>query len=518
MQIRFPDSIHILSEAQTFRFTGTTEAVQDDIRVSLSKKEETLNVSLTADTTPVSFIRLYWHFSDAEKRPIPYKIYGDAWERTYGDAEWRGLCAHRCMPWVCAVSNGSDLNTDYQGRFTDCFGVKVRPSALCFWQYDGKGVLLWLDVRSGGLGVLLNGRTLDLCDILFETYTDTSAFKALRVFYFRLCDDPILPDHKVYGNNNWYYAYGNSSYEEILQDTDILMQGCKGLKNPPYMVVDDCWSKNRCDAPWDTLCDTFSDMKKLAEEISAKGARPGIWFRPLSDQTNVLPLQKMQNDNRFLDPSHPEVLAYVAKTVRMLCHEWGYKLIKHDFSTFDMFGAWGFQRPTVLAEGDWHFYNRHKTSAEIVLDLYKTISDAAGRDVLLLGCNVIGHLAAGTHQLNRIGDDTSGRTWDRTRKFGVNTLAFRMLHHKAFYDADADCIGITNAIDWRMNKKWLSILANSGTSLFVSPKPSDLTDQIRADLKEAYAVNSVQADTLEPLDWMENTCPEHWLLNGKEIA
>ena len=60
-------------------------------------------------------------------------------------------------------------------------------------------------------------------------------------------------------------------------------------------------------------------------------------------------------------------------------------------------------------------------------------------------------------------------------------------------------------------------MAKSGTPLFVSPKPSDLTDEIRASLVKAYKINSIQTDVLKPLDWMENAAPDRWLLNGKEI-
>lgn len=31
------------------------------------------------------------------------------------------------------------------------------------------------------------------------------------------------------------------------------------------------------------------------------------------------------------------------------------------------------------------------------------------------------------------------------------------------------------------------------------------------------ARNSAQRDALIPLDWMENICPERWLLNGREV-
>ena len=51
--------------------------------------------------------------------------------------------------------------------------------------------------------------------------------------------------------------------------------------------------------------------------------------------------------------------------------------------------------------------------------------------------------------LNRTGDDTSGRIWERTRRMGVNTLAFRLPQHNTFYHIDADCVGIFGMIHGR---------------------------------------------------------------------
>ncbi|PYT32182.1 MAG: hypothetical protein DMG58_10690 [Acidobacteria bacterium] len=43
---------------------------------------------------------------------------------------------------------------------------------------------------------------------------------------------------------------------------------------------------------------------------------------------------------------------------------------------------------------------------------------------------------------------TSGRDWNRTRRMGVNTLAFRGVQHGAFFATDADCVGIMAAVPW----------------------------------------------------------------------
>ena len=519
MKLRSPDIIALYAE-QDMHSAEEPSVRLGDAKAWTVFEDGRLTVCLTANETPVTYVRLRWNFREDERRNESVRIMGDAWERGYGELEWRGVIAQRCMPWMFAVSNGSDADPDTEGRFTECFSVKVRPAALCFWQYDTQGITLWLDVRNGGCGVLLGGRELNVCEVVFREYRNSTAFRACHRFCAALCDDARFADHKIYGSNNWYYAYGDSSHEEILSDTALVAKLCEGNENRPYMVIDDGWQPNPCDGPWHCGNERFPDMAALAEGMKQAGVRPGIWIRYLNDserQTEgILPEHRMPNDNKYLDPSHPDILALVTRDTKRIVN-WGYQLIKHDFSTYDIFATWGSQRAQSITDNGWHFYDRTKTSAEIVVNLYRTIREAAGDGVLILGCNVIGHLAAGLVELNRTGDDTSGREWERTRKYGVNTLAFRMMHNDTFYAADADCVGITGAIDWKLNREWLRALSVSGSPLFVSCKPGVLSESELDELRQAFARNSVQNDTLEPIDWMENTCPERWLLNGEEI-
>ena len=146
-------------------------------------------------------------------------------------------------------------------------------------------------------------------------------------------------------------------------------------------------------------------------------------------------------------------------------------LIKHDYTTYDLFGRWGNQMGSTLTRDGWTFAEGPvRTTAEVINELYRTIRDAA-TSALIIGCNTVSHLSAGPFEICRIGDDTSGREWARTRKMGVNSLAFRGAQHDAFYTADADCVGVTNAVPWELNRQWLDLLARSGTMLFVSLAP-----------------------------------------------
>jgi alpha-galactosidase len=134
---------------------------------------------------------------------------------------------------------------------------------------------------------------------------------------------------------------------------------------------------------------------------------------------------------------------------------------------------------------------------------------------LIIGCNTFGHLAAGLFELQQTGDDTSGREFDRTRRMGVNTLAFRGPQHRAFFDLDADCAPITPQLPWDLASRWLDLLARSGTALFVSPDPRALNSESKQAIKRAFATAAAAPHTAEPLDWMDTTTPGRWRIQGQ---
>jgi alpha-galactosidase len=334
-----------------------------------------------------------------------------------------------------------------------------------------------------------------------------------------MCTDPIFPEKPVYGSNNWYYAYGHSSQDEILADTDYLISLTEGLENRPFMVIDDCWQEHRTDeyigGPWKKCNERFRDMKGLAAAIKEKGAKPGIWMRLLLNIDSEIP-DSWRLYNQCLDPSHPDALEYIKADVDRIC-SWGYELIKHDFTTFDLFNRWGFQMHPYMTKDGWHFYDRSLTSAEVVIRLYEAILEASKPyGTLIIGCNTIGHLGAGLMHMHRIGDDTSGLMWERTLRMGVNTLAFRMPQHKTFFDIDADCVGVTGAIDWEKNRQWNHLLSRSGTVYFASIKPGILDEEQIREMKSSMEAASRQQDFLcVPLDWMESVYPEIWSISDE---
>ena len=492
--LRIPDSVKI-----------DCEESRHDAKIRYELNDDKLKVFVSAETSHVKFLKLRWNIKIREE----VSVMGDAWERTYASAGFAGLLAERALPWYFALRHKNG---------TDCVGVGVRPNAFVYFTVDAEGVTARCDLRSGTIGVELAGREIEVAEFMSKEY-GVEPFYALCDFCKKMSPDPILPKEKIYGGNNWYYAYGNSSYEEIISDCKLQAELAEGLENPPFMVIDDGWQVKRVQGPW-IPNEKYGDMKKIADEFKAMGVRPGIWFRPLRDESESIPEEwrfknRNQKDAEYLDPSHPEVLAHVASVIKQIVG-WGYELIKHDFSSFDVFGAWGFQRKRFLSEGDWRFYDNTKTSAEIYKTFLKTILDATDGKAYILGCNCVSHLTAGLCHINRIGDDTSGREWERTRSQGLNTLAFRLCQNNAFYVVDADCAGFMNGnIPFALNKKWVELLAKSGSPLFISAPNGAFNEDEKAFMKEMYKIASLQENVTAPIDYLYNSTPALWSIDGE---
>lgn len=507
---RIPDFVRLVTEEGIIQAKQEKESFSyDDVKLTCSKEGDDIGIHLTAGHTPVRFIILRFNGSLKNK----CRILGDAFERSYGNLEWRGINPQRIMPWYMLLSDGNESTG---------IGVKVRPNAMAFWMCDAQGITLWLDVRSGAKGVILSGKELKAATIVqLESEKDENPFSFAKRFCKTLCTDPILPKAPVYGSNNWYYAYGNSSEEEVLSDTSLLAELTEGLENRPYMVIDDCWqelalTKGAAGRPYERGNKKFPDMAGLAQKMKQTGVKPGIWIRPLETNESFLSeeVRGLRNRNT-LDPTVPGALKLIAEDMRRVTG-WGYELVKYDFATFDFYGGFYPEAIDVLKADGWTLHDRSQTSAEAIKALYKTLHDNAG-DAVVIGCNVIGHLAAGFIHLHRSGDDTSGNSFDRSVMMGVNTLAFRLPQHKAFFHMDADCVGITENIPWELNKRFLELLAKSGTPLFVSVKPSVITEEIKQDLKAAFKKASEQKEEMEPLDWFDTVIPSEYKVDGKLI-
>ncbi len=467
-----------------------------------------------ASADPLSRVEIEWKVSFGPDAAV----FGGDFERTYGDAAWRPVAGAAdaprggAMAWYCLVSDA--------GR-VDGYGVEVQPGAFAAWEVFPDRVRLSLDCRAGSDPVELGARTLDACRIVTRRgRAGESAFEAGRAFCRVMCPRPRLPSGPVYGYNDWYCAYGKNTAENFLADAAFIVSLVKGEEVRPYVVVDDGWQHGRQgSAPakaserWKGVNEKWGmGMDEVARRVKAMDARPGLWYRPF------LPDDGLPNEGVPMDPTDPGLEGRIRSDIKRFV-EWGYEMVKIDFITYEWCGKWGMDFAKSPVVGDlpkWR--DRSRTTAEVVRGLYAAMRDAAGDRALIIGCNAIDHFAAGLFELQRTGDDTSGEEWARTRKMGPNTLGMRAIHNDTFYRVDGDCFGLAKpgAIEWRLNSRWLDLLARSGTALFVSWRRELTTMEIREALEAALRRAAKAQPTGEPLDWTRNVRPARWRFGSEE--
>ncbi len=484
-------------------YEGDTPVPLDDDRLALATTSADGALRLTlSGTAPVSRVMLRWH----EDAGGAVRYLSDAWERSYGDLGWFPEQAERVMPWSFLTDDGARAVG---------YGVGVNPGALCFWTADRAGISLWADVRNGGSPIRLGERTLHLADVVMIQGADgENAFAVQQRLCRAMSPQPRLPDHPVYGANDWHFALGRADRRVILGLADFVAANSPDPANRPYCMIDDGWSGGGLGhGPW-IGNNRYGHMGDLAERLRANGVRPGLWYRPLTPLPEHRDRWRLARGGGALDPTVPEVAMSIREQLARITG-WGYAMLKHDFTVWDLLGRWGMHMGAGITDDGWAFADRSRTTAEVITDLYRLIAEASG-EALVIGCNTFGHLAAGHVELQRIGDDASGFSWNRTRRMVVNTLAFRGAQHGALYAVDADVAPITAGLPWRQSVQWLHLLAASGTPAFVSIDPASRTPAVASALRDAFTLAAQPQPLAEPLDWTTSATPARWRLGGRE--
>ena len=420
---------------------------------------------------------------------------------------WLPVGTGRTVPWYALVTDG---------KRTLGIGVKVQPGAMCAWRVEpGKAELL-LDLRAGGQPLELGDRTLEACAVVrCESAPGESAYATGRRLCALMCPKPRLPKEPMIGFNDWYAAYGRNTATNFLADAAFVVSLCQGAAVQPYVVMDDGWQKfsppeverltGRFDSgygPWEESSRAFGmDMKTFCAKIAALGARPGLWYRPLC------------MEGKMCDPSDPAVLARIVTDIRRF-RAWGFTFVKIDYLTFDWCGHFkGFDATGRLIRDDRRWKDTKHTTAETIVNLYRAMREAAGDEMVILGCNAVNHLCAGLFEASRVGPDTSGKDWETTKRNGVGAVAFKGIENGTFFAADPDCAGLASAgaIPWEKNRQWIDLLSRSGMPFFISWRRTLADAAVRDALSAAFRRAAQPRRTAEAQDWLETTSPHRWL-------
>ena len=155
--------------------------------------------------------------------------------------------------------------------------------------------------------------------------------------------------------------------------------------NRPFAVIDDGWQPGRgADkagaGTWDRGNEKFPDMPALAADDPAAPARARASGFGRCRRRRTRPTAGGCRATATCSiPTVPEVREKIADDIARI-REWGFELIKHDYTTFDIFGRWGFQMGSALTRDGWTFASGPtRTTAEVIDDLYSTIRDGGRR-------------------------------------------------------------------------------------------------------------------------------------------
>ena len=507
--LRQPDSILFQYEDSDIRFEEPVSREEQSSKIDYIVENGAGKVILYPADKAVKRVKLRWRGDMSDV----LMVMGDDYDRGMGNIKWIGLTPERQMPWYFHAFDGERLN---------CFGVKTGANAFCFFQCDPCGITLWIDVRNGGGGVNLSEPLHCVSVVCRMGKDDETPYMAAQSFCNQMCDNPNLPDEPIFGVNNWYWAYGKISHESIMTETDHLLEMCRDSQCRPYMIIDDGWQVNRFTVqgqgyynggPWHMPNSNFKGMDVTCDAIHSKGAKAGIWFRPL--KTCVQHPEEMFGPARYddnglvMDPSHPGVLEIIAKDVAMI-RGWGYDLIKHDFTTWDTM---------KLAPGEddgRHFYDKTVTNCQMLKRLYTVIQENAG-GANVIGCNTINHITAGIHQSQRTGADTSGRSFEITRMNGGEAM-IRLPQNNTFFSLDPDCAAFTDMVDASLNLDFLEMYAVSGVVTLASVTPGILTPEQMKRIQGIYRIASQGGLGAVPTDWLgHNTMSSFETPDGRKF-
>lgn len=203
----------------------------------------------------------------------------------------------------------------------------------------------------------------------------------------------------------------------------------------------------------------------------------------------------------------------VSANVKEMCKE-GYSLLIFDGSSVDVFGRTEDEGYPFSVSGDWHFYDEAKTSAEIIMNFYHIIREAAGPyGAVIMGCNAIGHLGTGFMHIHT--PETVEEMFHSDNAYlSVNSVAFRLPQHRNFFFIHPGVLA-ADSIHWEKVRPAVHMIARSGIPLFLTVNnPGQMMNE---DIREIFAEASGMHLEMEPVDWEQSGLPSVWEVDGENI-
>ena len=304
------------------------------------------------------------------------------------------------------------------------------------------------------------------------------------------------------GYMTWYHA---RALDE--KRMPVLAAWCaKNLK--PYgfdfLQIDDGWQVSRRDfTAHDPKGPYPGGMKPTAEAIRKQGFMAGIWVTPFGwdhkrpafaghrdwfvrREDGSVYAVKWGGDS--LDMTNPEARKFLHGAIDRIANRWGYNFFKLDALWAGVATKLLYPNPAYRPDGigDAVFHDPTMSNVHAFREGLKTVRDAAGPDVYLLGCTASQNMrtlggSVGLVDGMRVGVD-SGRKWPGILANAKVATAVYYLHGRVWHN-DPDVLYLDKSFSLEQVRLWASWLAISGQVYMVSDwlpdVPADRLDVIR---------------------------------------
>lgn len=354
------------------------------------------------------------------------------------------------------------------------------------------------------------GRSIPLETILLARGGDWQAMLDRYADALRTTHEISLPDCRWKGWGSWdYYAHDIAT-----RNIKANMQAIGSLGVPANLIqIDDGYQRMTGDwLTWDERKFPLG-LPRLLHEIVEAGYTPGIWLAPfLAHQDSRLvaehPDWLLKTDrgqfldvalpNLILDYSRRDVCDWIAGVVSTMKQQWGVGYFKLDFLLHGLTPCRG------GVDGVTPLERFHRC--------LRTIRDAVGNDIYLLGCSAIFGPCIGTVDGMRVGADIDPQFPSVRRSFNGGLSSYH-LHRKVFHcdpdylvlrareDQDAECCAYTEKqgdLTFSQAEMWANFLSVFGNAVICGDKPAALREERRALLQRAFSFDA--CDQCVPLD------------------
>ena len=210
---------------------------------------------------------------------------------------------------------------------------------------------------------------------------------------------------------SWYHFYQKISQENLQANLDSLIQLRPDLPLPLFQI-DDGFEPYPGD--WFDFTSAFPDgLMPLVQNANSAGFMPGVWLAPFI----VHPKSKLASEypdwllrdergkpvnagfvwntfNYALDLTNPDALSYTCYVIRTAVRNWGFRYLKLDF--------------LYAAALQGKYQDPTQSRAQVLRKGLEALREAAGPDVIMLGCGCPLGSGLGVFDAMRISADVNG--------------------------------------------------------------------------------------------------------------